>query len=37
VELQASMVGYNADFLWLALAALLALPLLLLIRQPKPG
>jgi DHA2 family multidrug resistance protein len=34
VELQASMIGYAADFRWLALAALLALPLLLLI--PKP-
>ena len=36
VEMQASMIGYNADFLWLALAALLAFPLLLLISKPKP-
>jgi DHA2 family multidrug resistance protein len=35
VEMQASMIGYNADFLWLAAAALLAFPLLLLIRKPK--
>jgi DHA2 family multidrug resistance protein len=33
VELQASMIGYNADFRLLAAAALLALPLLLLIRR----
>jgi len=36
IELQASMIGYNADFHFLGLAALLALPLLLLIRKPAP-
>jgi MFS transporter, DHA2 family, multidrug resistance protein len=34
VELQASMIGYNADFRLLAAAALLALPLLFLLRRP---
>ncbi|HEY6966781.1 MAG TPA: DHA2 family efflux MFS transporter permease subunit, partial [Burkholderiales bacterium] len=35
VELQAQMIGYNNDFLMLACGALLALPLLLLIPNPK--
>ena len=35
VELQAAMIGYNADFRLLAFGALLALPLVLLVRPPK--
>jgi DHA2 family multidrug resistance protein len=35
VELQAAMIGYNADFRLLALGALLTMPLLLLIRKKK--
>jgi DHA2 family multidrug resistance protein len=34
IELQAAMLGYNADFQMLAAGALLALPLLLLLRKP---
>jgi DHA2 family multidrug resistance protein len=34
VERQASLAGYNADFLFLGVAALSALPLLLLIGRP---
>jgi DHA2 family multidrug resistance protein len=36
IELQAAVAGYNADFLFLALVALCALPLLLLIGRPQP-
>lgn len=35
IELQASMIGYAADFRLLAFCALAALPLLLLIRRPQ--
>jgi DHA2 family multidrug resistance protein len=35
IELQAAMIGYAADFRWLAVAALLALPLLFFIRRPR--
>jgi DHA2 family multidrug resistance protein len=35
VELQAAMMGYVADFKWLAAAALLALPLIFLIRRSR--
>ena len=40
IQLQAAMAGYNADFLFLAIASLVGLPLLLLIgrpHKPKPG
>jgi DHA2 family multidrug resistance protein len=36
IDLQAAMAGYNADFLFLAFAALAALPLLLFIGHTRP-
>jgi DHA2 family multidrug resistance protein len=37
IDLQAAMMGYNASFLFLAIGAFVAIPLVLLIGRAKPG